>query len=79
MENISNVIGIVGVLVILLAYLFLQIEKWHPQSLPYLVTNVIGAGLIVFSLLFDWNLPAFVMEVLWIIISIAGIIRLLSK
>lgn len=78
-SSLPNILGIIGVLIILLAYFFLQIEKWSPKSLPYLVTNLLGALLITFSLLFNWNLPAFIMEVLWALITIVVIIQSLLK
>lgn len=78
-NSLPNIMGIIGVLIILLAYFLLQIEKWLPKSLPYLTTNLIGALLIAFSLLSNWNLPAFVMEVLWALISVVGIAKSLLK
>ncbi len=74
-KSLPNIMGLIGVMIILLAYFLLQIEKWSSSSLPYSIFNFIGALLIACSLFFNWNLPAFVMEVLWALISLGGIVR----
>ena len=35
--------------------------------------NALGASLIIVSLLFDFNLSAFIVEAFWVIISLIGI------
>lgn len=74
-----NILGIIGVLIILLAYFLLQIKKWLAESLLYLSTNLIGSLLIAFSLLSNWNLPAFILELLWALISAIAITKCLLK
>jgi hypothetical protein len=39
------------------------------------VLNLVGACLIMLSLYQDWNLPAFLIEVFWAVISIYGLLR----
>ena len=68
-------IGNVGVVVVMIAYLMLQLNKLSSAGLAYSVLNAIGASLIVVSLLFDFNLSALLMEVLWVLISLVGIYR----
>ena len=66
-------IGSVGVATIIITYVLLQTGKIKSESLAYSVFNGLGAGLIVFSLIFDFNFSAFVVESLWVLISIYGI------
>lgn len=71
----TDFLGIIGVALILITYLLLQLEKLHSTSLSYSLANGLGAGLIVLSLLFKFNLPAFIIEASWVVISILGILR----
>ena len=68
-------IGNIGVVVLMVTYLMLQLNKLSSDSLAYSVLNAVGAGLIVVSLLFDFNLSALLMEVFWVLISFVGIYR----
>ena len=68
-----DLIGSVGVGIIILTYVLLQTEKIKSENLSYSVLNGLGAGLIVISLFFDFNFSAFVVESLWVLISIYGI------
>jgi hypothetical protein len=68
-------IGNVGVVVLMIAYLMLQLNKLSSAGLAYSLLNAIGASLIIVSLLFDFNLSALLMEVFWVLISLVGIYR----
>lgn len=67
--------GLIGVALVLGAFFALQAEWLRGERLPYQLMNLIGASLIVVSLLFAFNLSAFVIQVAWIGISIYGIAR----
>ena len=67
-------VGNLGVLVLMVAYLLLQLNKLS-NGLVYSVLNALGASLIVISLLVNFNLSAFLIEVFWILISFVGIYR----
>lgn len=68
-------LGNVGVVVLIITYLMLQLNKLRSDGLAYSLLNAIGASLIVISLLYDFNLSALLMEVFWVLISIVGIYR----
>jgi multidrug transporter EmrE-like cation transporter len=70
-----DLIGNIGVVVLMIAYLMLQLNKLSSAGLAYSVLNAIGASLIIVSLLFDFNLSALLMEVFWVLISFVGIYR----
>jgi hypothetical protein len=72
---VADIIGTVGVLFTLLAYFLLQIDKITSTGRTYSILNVVGALLILYSLYFNWNTPAVIMEVAWLLISIYGLIR----
>jgi len=74
-----DLVGFIGVLLIIIAYLLLQLDKL-PSSLPsYSLLNAAGALLIIVSLIFKFNLSAFVVEVFWLLISLFGLTRSLRS
>lgn len=72
-------VGSVGVITIISTYVLLQTEKIASDSLAYSVLNASGALLIVVSLAFSFNFAAFVVESLWVLISVYGIIKYFLK
>lgn len=73
-------IGNVGVFCILLAYLLLQLGRLGSRTLAYSLLNGVGASFILVSLIYDFNLSAFIIELFWLLISMYGLMRLvLSK
>lgn len=77
--KIANDVGIAGVVCLLVAFFMLNSGRWQAQGLIYQLANFIGAALILFSLLFYWNLSAVIMEICWMLISILGIYRAFCK
>lgn len=73
--ELHDFLGNVGVVLILLSYLLLQIEKMSATSLLYSLVNAIGAVLILISLMYDFNLSAFIVEVVWLLISVYALTR----
>lgn len=71
-----DVIGILGVILILTAYFLVQTGGLSADELKFPVINLIGASLILVSLLHTFNLASFVIEVAWILISLFGIWRI---
>ena len=67
--------GFIGVLLIVVAYLLLQLDKLPSSSPSYSLLNAAGALLIIVSLIFDFNLSAFVVEGFWFLISLLGLWR----
>ena len=70
--------GFIGVVLIIIAYLFLQLEKLPSSSPRYSLMNAAGALLIIISLIFAFNLSAFILEAFWFLISLIGLWRSLS-
>lgn len=71
-------LGNLGVFAVLATYLLLQAEKMAPNSISYSLINAIGAVLILYSLSFDFNLSAVIIEAVWLMISMYGIWRTLK-
>jgi hypothetical protein len=77
MANLTwfDLTGFMGVLMIVLAYLLLQLDKLLSSSLSYSLLNAAGALLIIVSLVFRFNLSAFIVEVFWFLISLFGLTK----
>jgi hypothetical protein len=67
--------GFVGVVLIVAAYLLLQLNRLPSTAPVYSLLNAVGACLVMVSLVFDFNLAAFLMEAFWFLISLIGLVR----
>lgn len=75
MDLLADMVGGVGVACFLIAYFLLQKEAITANSGPYLALNLAGAVLIMLSLLAHWNLPAFLLEAAWAMITLYGMYK----
>jgi membrane-bound ClpP family serine protease len=76
LAKISDAVGIMGVIILLIAYYLLSINKMSSQSTTYQLCNLIGAILITYSLMFHWNTASVLIETAWVIISLIGLYRI---
>ncbi|MCH9027874.1 MAG: hypothetical protein IIA05_12310 [Proteobacteria bacterium] len=74
-----DLLGIIGVVLILATYMLLQLEKLSAKSFIYSATNGLGASLILVSLIYEFNLSAFIIEAFWLLISVYGMVRYFSR
>jgi hypothetical protein len=77
--GLLDIFGIAGVILLVITYLLLQVNKLPSAGLLYSLLNAIGASLIILSLLDNFNLSAFLMEAFWVLISLIGVIRYLRR
>ena len=70
-----DVIGSLGVAMIVGSYFLIQVERISGNTLGYTLMNGTGAAMILFSLYFEFNLSAFLVEFFWLLISIIGLVR----
>ena len=73
--NWYDILGTLGVAIIIVTYVLLQIERVRSDQLSYSLLNATGASLILLSLYFNFNLPAFFVEFFWLLISLFGIAK----
>jgi len=71
--NWYDILGTLGVAVIILTYAFLQVGRIRSEQVAYSLLNAVGASLILVSLYFDFNFPSVVVEFFWLLISLFGI------
>ena len=74
-----DIIGIIGVAIVIITYFLLQINKISSEALSYSLFNIIGSSLIVLSLLEHWNLASFLIEMCWIMISFIGVFKYFKR
>lgn len=74
-----DLVSILGVTLILGSYFLLQLAKIDAQGYPYSLLNILGSLMILYSLLYDWNLSAVIIEIFWAAISLIGVIRRFMK
>ena len=73
--GLTDFLGNIGVVLIIIDYLLLQLNRISSNSLSYSLLNAAGASLIIISLIFNFNLAAFIMEATWVLISLFGLYR----
>lgn len=74
-----DLIGNIGVLLILASYLLLQLGKMRAPGLQYSVVNGIGSFFILVTLWVEFNFSAFLIEAAWFLISLFGIVQYLRR
>jgi len=79
MDTVFNTIGIIGMLLFLGAYFFLQRGMFSAYDPRYLWMNLIGSIAVLASLVQAWNLPCFLLESAWAVISTHSLIKLRWK
>lgn len=76
MTAVLNVGGVIGVLLVLLAYAGIHFDWFDPKRAPALLMNLFGSVLILASMLYAFNLSAFLMEAAWAAMALLGLARL---
>ena len=71
--------GNIGVALMVIAYLLLQAERLRSSDLSYSMMNAAGALLVLISLLYRFNLSAFLVESFWLLISLYGLIKFTTR
>ena len=74
-----DILGTVGVAIIVVTYVLLQLERIRSEHLVYSLLNAAGAALILISLYYDFNFPSFIVEFFWLLISLFGIGKYILK
>jgi hypothetical protein len=73
----TDAAGLAGVMMILVAYAGAALGRLDPKGAWSLLANLIGACLILVSLLVaDFNLSSTAMEGSWALVALAGLVRL---
>jgi len=74
-----DIIGSIGVFIVVVVYFLLQINKISSNELKYSLLNIFGSLMIVYSLIYNWNFASFMIEFFWILISLIGVYKYFRK
>lgn len=75
MLTMVDVIGTLGVLMLLTTYFLVQIGALQSKNPKFSLFNLLGASLLLYSLIYNWNLASVIIEICWMSISIYGLIK----
>ena len=75
--SLHDLAGVLGSILIVGSYLLLQIGRLRPDQPAWPLANGFGAGLVLLSLLAEFNLGAFILECFWLLISAIGLVRVI--
>ncbi|WP_171097768.1 hypothetical protein [Ruegeria sp. HKCCD7255] len=73
--TIVDAIGSFGALIVVAAYFATQMRMMNSDDLAFPVVNLLGSVMIVYSLVYNFNLASMLIEGFWILISIVGIVQ----
>ncbi len=76
MEQIAVGIGLMGAAITLAAYGLVSTKRIKSTQAIYPWLNIIGTSGILFSVMYQWNLAAFIGQICWIGIAIMGLVRI---
>ncbi|MEX2557615.1 MAG: hypothetical protein WEB06_18530 [Actinomycetota bacterium] len=72
----DQIVQLAGALFILSAFILAQMNRLRPESAVYLLLNFVGAGLLSVVALIDRDWGFVLLEVVWTLVSGAGLVRL---
>jgi hypothetical protein len=70
--SLYALIGLMAPVLFLYAYAMVSLGRWPSTAMKFHVLNLLGAVFILISLLEQWNLSVFVLEICWSSISLYG-------
>ncbi len=77
--DISDWTGSIGVALLLIAYLMNLRNIISKDSLPYLILNVVGAGLACLASILLEYWPFIILEGCWTLVSVVGLLQYFLK
>lgn len=75
---LANIVGLIGSAIFIAAFAYANIAK-EMNKILFNALNLVGALLLIGSLLVHWNLAAFVLEVCWALIAFGGLVAAMRK
>ena len=71
----AQILQLIGALLVLAGFTLAQLRMLDPQSLPYLIVNAVGAGILA-ALAFEERQWGFLLlEGVWTVVSVAGLVH----
>jgi len=77
--DLANILGVIGVALLLLAYFLSLVKVLNNQSPYYFLLNIAGAATVGYSSYMIEFWPFVVLEAVWVVVSIVPLVKLLTK
>jgi Ca2+/Na+ antiporter len=71
----GEILGSIGVTLLLIAFLMNLLKKWSQESLSYILLNTVGAGLSCASSVVIHFVPFIILEGVWTLVSLVALIK----
>lgn len=75
----TDIIGFIGVTILLIAFFLQLIDKISKDHYPYILMNLFGAALSCFASVLLKYWPFIVLEGTWTLVSVWGLLQLTTK
>ena len=73
--SLGEILGSVGVALLLIAFLMNLLRKWSQDSIQYILLNTIGAGLACASSVLIHFFPFIILEGTWMLVSLFALAK----
>ena len=70
----QEVIGFIGMVMILFAFIMNQTHRWKDTSLQYDIVNAVGSLLLIIYALFLESIPFLVLNGIWALVSVRDVV-----
>lgn len=70
-----QLLQIVGAVLILVAFIGLQVKRLEPASYPYLILNAVGSALLALLATIGSQWGFLLLEGSWAVVSVAGLVK----
>ena len=74
----ANIVGLIGSVIFIAAFAYANAATQF-DKLWFNLANLIGAGLLLWSLSVHFNLAAFVLEAAWAVIALTGLVSAIRQ
>lgn len=74
-----NACGFIGIWLMIFAYFMMNTRRWRDDEARFHACNLVGALLVMVSLIHAWNLAILVMEIAWGSVAAYGLWQALRK
>ncbi len=78
-SSYSNIIGSVGVFILIIAFVLNLVNKISRESIIYILMNIIGAGLACYASYLIHYVPFIILEGVWTIVSVIALLKYFKR